>query len=394
MTTATVVSVGDTSVTVTSTSPPITDWAARYFAPWWSTCRAKESVRGAHGTARHHVRAEVDHARWKDIEREVRSSPATEVAYASGPILHHRDNTGTVIAFQAGPGLAYRYAPASGELLVVGTDEQQVAVAAARLAREVVRGRLLDDGWSILHASAVVRDGRAVLALGDKGAGKSTTALLLGRAGYQLLANDRVFIRLEPDGALRLLPWPAAAAIGLGLLSALGAYDAVRNRVLAGEALHPTQHPRVTKALRTSSTQPLWNGSKELKAQFFPDQLTWLGLTLTTHARAAGLLFPAIDQTLSPTTRPAEQALRDADFLTSTSDDRYPDVFRLADNRLQASPPVEALSRLPSRSVVLNHDTAVSARELLTAADQLLTHEAGVLAARPCPGADGQEDPQ
>ncbi|MGW0605881.1 hypothetical protein [Streptomyces sp. NPDC002640] len=292
-------------------------------------------------------------------------------------MLHHRDDAGTVIAVQPVPGLAYRYERASGELLIVGTEEQQVAVAAARLAREVVRGRLLDDGWSILHASAVVQDGRAVLALGDKGAGKSTTALLLGRAGHQLLANDRVFVRPEPDGTLRLLAWPAAAALGLGLLAALGVYDRVRDRVLAGESLHPTQHPQVTAALRAGRAQPLWNGHTELKAQFFPDQLSWLDLALTTHARAAGLLFPTIDRACDPVMRPTDRAPRDADFFSGASDGRYPDVFRLAVTRRQVPTPADALSALPRCSVALNHDTAVSTKALLTAADHILTHDEG-----------------
>jgi hypothetical protein len=371
MTPATVIRASDATTTVTSTSQLVTDWAARYFAPWWATGPAA-SDRRRDEAAQRHVRAEVDRVRLKEIDQQVRAFPAAEVPYAGGTMLHHCDGKGTVLSVQPGPQLAYRYDPASGELLIVGADEQAVAVAAARLAREMVRGQLLGDGWHILHASAVVRDGRAVLALGDKGAGKSTTALLLGRSGFQLLANDRVFVRPEPDGTLRLLPWPAAAALGLGLLSALGVYDAVRDRVLAGHALHPTQHPRVTEALHAGHDQPLWNGNKELKVQFFPDQLPWLGLTLTTSARAAGLLFPSIDPAASPALLPTRRAPRDADFFTSTSDDRYPDVFQLAPSRHQTPSSPRHLMRLPHRSVTLNHNPTVSVQVLRTAAGSLL----------------------
>ena len=53
----------------------------------------------------------------------------------------------------------------------------------------------------MLHASAVVRGGHAVLALGGKGAGKTMTALLLARyCGWRLLANDRIFVCGGPDG--------------------------------------------------------------------------------------------------------------------------------------------------------------------------------------------------
>jgi serine kinase of HPr protein (carbohydrate metabolism regulator) len=95
-----------------------------------------------------------------------------------------------------------------------------VNVAAVRLARQAVRAVLHRDGWTLLHARAVVRDGRAVLTFGSKGAGKTTTALLLARhCGWELLASDRIFVRADPGG-VQILPWPAAAAIGL--LDALG----------------------------------------------------------------------------------------------------------------------------------------------------------------------------
>ncbi|MGA4840996.1 hypothetical protein [Streptomyces sp. G45] len=41
------------------------------------------------------------------------------------------------------------------------------------------------------------------------------------RAGWRLLADDRVLVRPDGDG-VRVLPWPSAAAIGVGLLDALG----------------------------------------------------------------------------------------------------------------------------------------------------------------------------
>lgn len=70
-------------------------------------------------------------------------------------------------------------------------------------------------GKELLNPPTVVRDGNAVLALGSKGAGKTTSALLLTAHGHQLLANNRIF--LHPT-TRALLPWPAAAALSLGLL--------------------------------------------------------------------------------------------------------------------------------------------------------------------------------
>ncbi|MFD8993460.1 hypothetical protein [Streptomyces abikoensis] len=66
-----------------------------------------------------------------------------------------------IFAAQPEDKTAYKAEP-GGPLHVYGCEDDPVALAAARLVREVVRGRLLADGWSILHASAVVRDGQAV----------------------------------------------------------------------------------------------------------------------------------------------------------------------------------------------------------------------------------------
>lgn len=54
-------------------------------------------------------------------------------------------------------------------------------------------------GKLVLHGSAVMIDGRAHVFLGDKGDGKSTTALALVKEGYPLISDD--VIVLQPDGA-------------------------------------------------------------------------------------------------------------------------------------------------------------------------------------------------
>ncbi|MGH4020776.1 MAG: hypothetical protein ACRDT0_16435 [Pseudonocardiaceae bacterium] len=197
--------------------------------------------------------------------------------------------------------------------------------------RELIWVQLEAAGWVILHASGAVRGGQAILALGGKGAGKTTTALLLAAEGLTLLANDRVF--LHPD-TLALLPWPSAAALGLGLLRGHGLLDGVRARLVAGEQLHPTVDPRVTAAIRHGHDTPLVDDrGKELKPQFFPHQLVdWLGLRLARCAVAGRLLFPRVSPTTQPALRPTERTLA---------------------------------ATLPRSSVALNHDTG-AARRLLT----------------------------
>ncbi|MFC5720572.1 hypothetical protein ACFP1Z_10405 [Streptomyces gamaensis] len=348
--TATRIATATQAVTVTSNTPVVTDWAIRYFGPWWNAT----STTAADGPQ---VTADVNPDRVTEIAQRVADRAYEETVYANTSMLVDRDDDGTVLASQPDDKLAYQAEP-GGPLHIYGGEDVPVALAAARLAREVVRGQLVADGWSILHASAVVRDGQTVLTLGDKGAGKTTTALLLARAGWQLLANDRVFIRREND-RLRVLPWPSAAAIGLGLLDALGWYDQVRARVQRGEQLHPTQHQKVTDALHSGIRAPLWKESgKELKPQFFPDQLaSWLGLTLATEGHAARILFPQITPGAEPTLRDENRTVAAGDFFTAGTEDRYPDVFGLLPADLPDTEPLlELLGELSRHTVVLGHD--------------------------------------
>ncbi|GGX36426.1 hypothetical protein [Streptomyces chryseus] len=358
------------AVTVTSRSTTITDWAARYLGSWWTAAATDAAdVTGAV------VCADVDAGEVAALSAIVTAGEPVEVTYANDRMLHTTDQSGRVTAVQPDAGLAYRWEPAARRLRIVGGDETAVAAAAARLAREVIRGQLLADGWEILHASAVTRpDGATLLSLGDKGAGKTTVGFLLARAGWRLLANDRVFVRCEDGGTVRVLPWPSAAAIGLGLLDAMGWYEPVRERVLSGGQLHPTQHQRVTDALVAGDREPLWKRSgKELKPQFFPDQLhTWLGLTLATEGRAAGLLFPQITAGAEPAPSNERRTIGEGDFFNASTEDRYPDVFGLLPLTGPSAVLADQLAGLPHQALVLGHDTVANTDLLVEVAERLV----------------------
>jgi len=82
-------------------------------------------------------------------------------------------------------------APASA---IPGSDLLQMSLW---ILRERVRQR---EGRIRLHASAVARDGRAMLMIGGSESGKTTTTLeLCLRHGYRLCANDMVEIALQQD---------------------------------------------------------------------------------------------------------------------------------------------------------------------------------------------------
>lgn len=67
-------------------------------------------------------------------------------------------------------------------------------------------------GAFVLHASAVVMDGRAVVFLGSKGDGKSTLAAHLQVRGHQLISDDLVPVSFDGD---RIVTYPGFPRIKL-----------------------------------------------------------------------------------------------------------------------------------------------------------------------------------
>jgi hypothetical protein len=66
--------------------------------------------------------------------------------------------------------------------------------------------RLRKHGLMAVHGSALVKDGRAVLLRGPSGTGKTTLAYAGARRGFQVLAEDVVWVDLAA-GLWRGMPW-------------------------------------------------------------------------------------------------------------------------------------------------------------------------------------------
>ncbi|MFJ1590652.1 hypothetical protein ACIOD0_10450 [Kitasatospora albolonga] len=377
MISATRLEAASAAVTVLSTRTEVTDWSARYFGQWWNA----SAVEASSVCAGPVVVATVDPTEYAGLSLQVHDGRHTEeVEYARHRMLVARDGE-DIIATSPDESLAYRSTPSTGRLELSGTDVLSLALAAARLAREVVRGQLLRDGWAVLHASAVVRpeDGATLLAFGGKGAGKTTTALLLASAGWQLLANDRVLTRPSGERDVEVVPWPSAAALGLGLVDALGWGAAARGHLEEGGSFHPTQHDSVTESLLAGDFKPLWEDGRrrERKVQVFPDQFPELfGVKLATGGRAAALLFPRVEAEGSPYVSDVTHVhgLSEDDFMSGATEDRYPDVFELArgvdgGGRRSARDEVSArLAMLPHLRVRLSHDVPANTAALEKAA--------------------------
>ena len=75
----------------------------------------------------------------------------------------------------------------------------------------------------ILHASCVCVEGKGVLILDKSGAGKSALALALMAYGAELVADDRVALRVEDGAVIASCPPTIAGLIearGIGILNA------------------------------------------------------------------------------------------------------------------------------------------------------------------------------
>ncbi|MFJ3439250.1 hypothetical protein ACIPMU_37730 [Streptomyces cyaneofuscatus] len=380
MISATRLEAASAAVTVLSNRTEVTDWSARYFGQWWNAS-AVDATQVCAGAV---LVADVDPTGYAELTLQVHDGRHTEeVEYARHRMLVARDGE-DIIATSPDESIAYRSSPASGRLVLSGVGVIELALAAARLAREAIRGQLLRDGWAVLHASAVVRpaDKATILAFGGKGAGKTTTALLLASSGWQLLANDRVLVRPTGENGVEVVPWPSAAAVGLGLLDGLGWGAAARDHVMDGGTFHPTQHEAVTEALLTGDFTPLWEQGKrrEMKVQVFPDQWPELfDVLLATEGRAAALLFPRVDAESSPDVVDGGgvPGLGEDDFMSGATEDRYPDVFELArgvDGGGQRSARDEVSARLallPHQRVRLSHDVTASVAALRKIAEAI-----------------------
>lgn len=109
-----------------------------------------------------------------------------------------------------------------------------------------------------IHATAVARDGAAVLLVGPSGAGKSDLALRLIDRGWNLVADDRV-VPVRRGDAL----WLGAPAAIAGLLEVRGVglvrlpYVVAPARLVVDLALAPARLPRPMTRAVAGVTLPL-----------------------------------------------------------------------------------------------------------------------------------------
>jgi hypothetical protein len=106
-------------------------------------------------------------------------------------------------------GRAFRGLVRDGHRVTVDPGDAPTPERAVRALLPGLLAALLQQrGLLVLHASAVAREDNAVVVAGASGAGKSTLVARLLDAGWRLLSDDVVAIRLAPDGTPSVLPGP------------------------------------------------------------------------------------------------------------------------------------------------------------------------------------------
>ncbi|HXB63872.1 MAG TPA: hypothetical protein VNV42_03240 [Solirubrobacteraceae bacterium] len=137
-------------------------------------------------------------ARVREVDFGDTSIRTIDFAEPAGYLLWNRDH-GRVLISPDGRELLCEPDPTNAEWAAIVVAQALPLAATLR-------------GLEVLHASGVVLDGRAVLITGAAGAGKSSLAAALLRAGGLLLSDDAVALRLC-DGTL--LAYPGSLALQL-----------------------------------------------------------------------------------------------------------------------------------------------------------------------------------
>jgi hypothetical protein len=131
------------------------------------------------------------------------------------------------------PGIA-RFLLSGGRAIAFAPEDGTPVEDVAIFLTGSVFGILLHQrGSVVLHASAVLAGGKAVMFCGPSGAGKSTTAAALGRRGFPLVTDDVCAISFTAAGAPFVYPDGRQLKLWAQAIDRLGLArgDAVRHRI-------------------------------------------------------------------------------------------------------------------------------------------------------------------
>lgn len=198
---------------------------------------------------RHSTRIAVGPVQFRIGSDWVEPVAALDRLYAGYPQDHTHPADATVRLFAARPWRRWlRPSVHIGGDFVV-PDALPLPLSMGLLAAEMGMNLQVALGWRrhmLLHASAVARDGRALIMAGESGSGKSTLAALLGEGDWRLMGDE--FTLIDPTSG-DAFAFPRAVSLKNEAIAEVAArIDAARlGPLLAGTPKGDIRHliPRV-----------------------------------------------------------------------------------------------------------------------------------------------------
>ena len=150
---------------------------------------------------RHRIRIAVGPVQFRIGSDWAEPIAALERLYARYPQDDARPADATVRLFAARPWRRWLRPSVhiGGDFIV--PDALPLPLSMGLLAAEMGMNLQVALGWRrhmLLHASAVAKDGRAMIMSGESGSGKSTLAALLGEGDWRLMGDE--FTLIDPEG--------------------------------------------------------------------------------------------------------------------------------------------------------------------------------------------------
>lgn len=176
---------------------------------------------------------------------------------------------------------------ARSAITTYGIFEEMILIALAPLLRR--------RGYYTVHAFAAAVDGRALLILGDTGAGKTTTGISLLAGGARLVANDTPLLCANSEATPTLHAYP-------GLLSAypdsIARFPQLQHLLSTGEQLRLNGSAKISFAADAVWPE-VWAWQAQPAALVFPQITSGLQhshlQTLTSHEALRRLISQSIE---------------------------------------------------------------------------------------------------
>jgi hypothetical protein len=218
-------------------------------------------------------------------------------------------------------------------------DEERVLIPALRIIEDLVVPEVERGGGVFVHASAVVCGGKALLFIGNKGAGKtSTLCRSLSEFDASMLSNDNCVLRWS-GAELVACGWPGLFKVDIGTMSNYCEF---------------APYFPESRESALPSAAALW-GTRE-KVSFYPQQgANLFGASITPQAPVGALITPLFSKTKPAhlRKRPIEELrLQASEFIQGSKHPNHPNWLqrnRLDPSILEAR--VEQLLALTSETI-------------------------------------------